>query len=102
MSEINEASSEQSTQIGQVSQAVDQLDHMTQQNAALVEESTAAAASMRDQAQHLAEVVSVFNVGAAQTTRAPLAARPAPAVATSRPASARVTAAPMSQPAKLA
>ncbi|RZJ53309.1 MAG: methyl-accepting chemotaxis protein, partial [Acidovorax sp.] len=38
-----EASTEQSTQIGQVSQAVDQLDHLTQQNAALVEEGAAAA-----------------------------------------------------------
>ena len=100
--EITASATEQRDGIAQVNQAVTHLDQMTQQNAALVEESTAAAASMRDQAQHLAEVVSVFNVGAAQTTRAPLAARPAPAVATSRPASARVTAAPMSQPAKLA
>ncbi len=42
--------------------AVNQLDQMTQQNAALVEESAAAADSLRDQAQRLAEVVRVFRV----------------------------------------
>ena len=60
-----------------VNQAVTHLDQMTQQNAALVEESTAAAASMRDQAQHLADVIAVFNVGA-MPTRAPAAPRAAP------------------------
>ncbi|AYM98433.1 HAMP domain-containing protein [Acidovorax sp. 1608163] len=78
--EITASSTEQRDGIGQVNQAVANLDQMTQQNAALVEESTAAAASMRDQAQRLAEVVSVFNVGA--STRASASApapRPAPA-----------------------
>ncbi|MBY0410418.1 MAG: HAMP domain-containing protein [Burkholderiaceae bacterium] len=70
--EITASSTEQRDGIAQVNQAVTQLDQMTQQNAALVEESTAAAASMRDQAQRLAEVVSVFNVGAV-ATRAPAA-----------------------------
>jgi hypothetical protein len=46
-----------------VNDAVANLDQMTQQNAALVEESAAAASALRDQAQRLAEVVSVFNVG---------------------------------------
>ena len=62
MSEINEASSEQSTQIGQVSQAVDQLDHMTQQNAALVEEGAAAAQSLKDQANRLAGAMGQFQL----------------------------------------
>jgi len=66
--EITASSSEQRDGIAQVNQAVANLDQMTQQNAALVEESTAAASSMRDQAQRLAEVVAVFNVGA--TSRA--------------------------------
>ncbi|BEP93026.1 methyl-accepting chemotaxis protein [Acidovorax sp. A79] len=88
--EITASSTEQRDGIAQVNQAVTHLDQMTQQNAALVEESTAAAASMRDQAQRLAEVVSVFNVGAV-AVRAPAAPRPAPAAAP-RPAAAKVAA----------
>ncbi len=61
--EITASSSEQRDGIGQVNQAISNLDQMTQQNAALVEESAAAAASLRDQAQRLAEMVAVFNVG---------------------------------------
>ncbi|WP_306554559.1 methyl-accepting chemotaxis protein [Acidovorax sp.] len=88
--EITASSSEQRDGIAQVNQAVTHLDQMTQQNAALVEESTAAAASMRDQAQRLAEVVAVFNVGA-MAVRAPAAPRPAPS-APPRPAPAARTA----------
>ncbi len=84
--EITASATEQRDGIAQVNQAVTHLDQMTQQNAALVEESTAAAASMRDQAQRLAEVVSVFNVGAV-AVRAPSAPRQAPAAAP-RPAPA--------------
>ncbi len=62
MTEINAASSEQSNQIGQVSQAVDQLDHMTQQNAALVEEGAAAAQSLKDQANRLAGAMGQFQL----------------------------------------
>ncbi|WP_311221008.1 MULTISPECIES: methyl-accepting chemotaxis protein [unclassified Acidovorax] len=62
MTEINDASSEQSTQIGQVSQAVDQLDHMTQQNAALVEQGAAAAQSLKDQAHRLAGAMGQFKL----------------------------------------
>ncbi|MBW8461138.1 methyl-accepting chemotaxis protein [Acidovorax sp.] len=99
--EITASSTEQRDGIAQVNQAVTHLDQMTQQNAALVEESTAAAASMRDQAQRLAEVVSVFNVGAV-AARAPAAApRAAPAPAL-RPAVAKAaTSAPrVAAPAK--
>jgi methyl-accepting chemotaxis protein len=46
-----------------VGDAVMQLDQVTQQNAALVEESAAAAESLRHQAAQLAEVVSVFKIG---------------------------------------
>ncbi|MDN3922807.1 methyl-accepting chemotaxis protein [Roseateles violae] len=63
MGEIAAAATEQRDGIGQVNQAVATLDQMTQQNAALVEESSAASSSLQDQAQRLAEVVSVFRLG---------------------------------------
>lgn len=58
------AAHEQSVGIQQVNSAVENIDQMTQQNAALVEESTAAAASLRDQAERLNTVVAVFKVEA--------------------------------------
>ncbi|MBA3597344.1 MAG: MCP four helix bundle domain-containing protein [Methylibium sp.] len=64
ISEITAAASEQSDGIGQVNTAVTQLDQMTQQNAALVEESTAAAESLREQAQRLQASVAVFRISA--------------------------------------
>ncbi|MBU6259157.1 MAG: MCP four helix bundle domain-containing protein [Burkholderiales bacterium] len=60
--EISAASVEQSTGIDQIGGAVSQLDQVTQQNAALVEESAAAADSLKQQAAQLAEVVSAFRV----------------------------------------
>ncbi len=60
--EISAAATEQSQGIGQINAAVNQLDQMTQQNAALVEESTAAAESLNDQARLLAEAVSAFKL----------------------------------------
>jgi methyl-accepting chemotaxis protein len=60
--EITAAASEQSSGIGQVNTAVTQLDQMTQQNAALVEESAAAAESLKEQAHKLAGMVSTFKV----------------------------------------
>ncbi|MGC4061496.1 MAG: methyl-accepting chemotaxis protein [Aquabacterium sp.] len=60
--EISTASGEQADGIGQVNTAVSQLDTMTQQNAALVEQSAAAAESLKDQASKLASVVSVFRL----------------------------------------
>lgn len=73
MSEITAASQEQSTGIEQVNRAIGQMDEMTQQNAALVEQAAAAALSMQGQAAALAQEVSVFKLGSeAQTTqRAP-------------------------------
>ncbi len=62
--EISAASEEQSRGIDQVGQAVAQLDQTTQQNAALVEESAAAAESLRDQSQRLSTVVARFKVNA--------------------------------------
>jgi methyl-accepting chemotaxis protein len=62
MGEISAASSEQSTGIEQVNVAVSQMDEVTQQNAALVEQATAAAQAMADQANSLREAVGVFRV----------------------------------------
>ncbi len=62
IAEITSASKEQAIGISQVGQAVSQLDEMTQQNAAMVEQSSAAAGSMRDQAQRLMDAIRVFSV----------------------------------------
>ncbi len=67
MAEIMAASQEQSSGIEQVNFAIDQMDQVTQQNAALVEEAAAAAASMRDEASQLAETVAVFKLSHQQT-----------------------------------
>ncbi|HEV7855401.1 MAG TPA: methyl-accepting chemotaxis protein, partial [Herminiimonas sp.] len=62
MSEIMAASNEQSTGIEQVNQAIGQMDQVTQQNAALVEQAAAASQSMREQADKLAQVVAIFKL----------------------------------------
>ena len=62
ITEITVASREQTQGISQVGQAVALLDEMTQQNAAMVEQSSAAASSMGDQAQRLLDAVRVFSV----------------------------------------
>ncbi|WP_080735010.1 methyl-accepting chemotaxis protein, partial [Bordetella bronchiseptica] len=66
MGEISAASEEQSSGIEQVNRAVSQMDEVTQQNAALVEEAAAAAGSLQEQAQRLAEAVSVFKINAGE------------------------------------
>jgi methyl-accepting chemotaxis protein len=78
MSEIANASQEQSAGIAQVNQSIIEMDSMTQQNAALVEEAAAAAQSLQDQASELSRVVSVFKLVEGEE-RAPVAA---PAMAT--------------------
>ena len=87
MAEITAASVEQSAGIEQVNQAVAQMDKVTQQNAALVEEAAAAAESLNQQAARLVEAVSVFHTGqseavqtiarAQQTSRATVKSMPA-------------------------
>lgn len=62
MSDITAASREQSTGIEQVNQAITQMDEVTQQNAALVEEAAAAASSLEQQADELVGAISIFNV----------------------------------------
>ncbi|MFZ2824842.1 methyl-accepting chemotaxis protein, partial [Hydrogenophaga sp.] len=101
--EITAASGEQSDGIGQVNVAVTQLDQMTQQNAALVEESAAAAESLREQASKLAQVIQIFRTdGAAPLhSHAPLqrpgAAQP-PAIKPAPATQARVAAPPAAVP----
>jgi methyl-accepting chemotaxis protein len=62
MTEITAASREQELGIEQINQAVSEMDSVTQQNAALVEEAAAATAALEGQASHLAQVVSVFTL----------------------------------------
>jgi methyl-accepting chemotaxis protein len=69
MNEIASASVEQSAGIEQINRAVVEMDTVTQQNAALVEQAAAAAESMRDEAARLSEAVAVFRIEAAQDMR---------------------------------
>jgi len=64
MGEISVASREQSSGIEQVNRSIEQMDGMTQQNAALVEQAAAAASSLRDQSKKLTEAVAVFKLAA--------------------------------------
>ncbi|WP_230945859.1 methyl-accepting chemotaxis protein, partial [Burkholderia vietnamiensis] len=66
MGEIAAASDEQSKGIEQVNQAVTQMDQVTQQNAALVQQASSSALSLKAQAEQLAATVSVFRIGSAQ------------------------------------
>jgi len=82
MGEISAASTEQSQGVDQVGEAVTQMDQVTQQNAALVEEMAAAASSLRSQAQELVRSVEVFRLGDEQALlSAEGRAAPAPALA---------------------
>ncbi|MBI5272133.1 MAG: MCP four helix bundle domain-containing protein [Burkholderiales bacterium] len=97
VAEITAASAEQSAGISQVGDAVGQMDQVTQQNAALVEESAAAAESLKGQARQLVETVSVFKlpVGEARPTVA------VPTAPAARPARATpVRTVPATKPAK--
>lgn len=88
ISEIAAAGAEQSQGIEQVNKAVTQMDEMTQQNAALVEEAAAASESLDDQGKNLQRMMSFFKVG--ESEGQPVAAKPAaakPAVA--KPADAK-------------
>jgi len=75
MSEIAEAATEQSTGIDQVNLAVAQMDEVTQQNAALVEQAAAAASSLEEQARRLTTAVAVFRTDSGQAAASRGAAR---------------------------
>jgi len=89
LGEIASATLEQNSGIGLVNNAVNQLDQMTQQNAALVEQSAAAASSLREQAGQLAQAVAIFKLGQQESRKVI-----AKAVATSRDRIAVVPAKP--------
>ncbi|MCC7597290.1 MCP four helix bundle domain-containing protein [Janthinobacterium sp. FW305-129] len=79
MAEITSASNEQEAGIEQINQAITEMDAVTQQNAALVEEAAAASEALQDQAGILAEAVSVFKLDGTQALPATApASRPAP------------------------
>ena len=77
--EISASAHEQTSGIEQVNQAIVQLDNVTQQNAALVEEAAAAADSLNQQAGRMVEVVSIFKLGASAVASPTRLNRPAPA-----------------------
>lgn len=97
MSEITAASQEQSTGIQEIGSAVNQMDEMTQQNAALVEEAAAAAESLEEQAELLTKALDVFKLNAIHNpTKA--SSRPQQTRANPRPA-ARISAVPAAKAA---
>ena len=98
--EISAAVHEQHDGFAQVNQAVSNLDQMTQQNAALVEESSAAATAMNEQAQRLAQVVAVFNVGNAGGLSMSYQRPASPAAAPVNAVRSAPAAVPAPQPAK--
>ncbi|HWU96881.1 MAG TPA: methyl-accepting chemotaxis protein [Oxalicibacterium sp.] len=113
MSEITAASQEQSSGIEQINQAITQMDEITQQNAALVEEAAAAAQSLQDQATDLSRAVSIFRINNDETliamdshAQAPALSSPqagriaAPAAKAETPAAPRVSAKPAAPVAK--
>lgn len=106
ISEITAAGQEQTTGIEQVNQAIIQMDSVTQQNSALVEQAAAAAATLQEQSANLVQVVSVFKLSqeaysapkaAKSVSRAPVKKAPAPKKTNAQPA--RLKAEPSSTPA---
>ncbi len=92
MGEISAASSEQAASVGQVGEAITQMDQTTQQNAALVEEMAAAASSLNSQAGELVSAVEVFKLGAGASPRNAPAPVPRPSTtAAHRPVAARAS-----------
>jgi methyl-accepting chemotaxis protein len=101
MGEISAASDEQTSGIEQINQAVTQMDQVTQQNAALVEESAAAASSLQEQARQLTQTMRVFKLAAGTSSAHGTATMPlhTPSTAAPRPASklAAASARPVTQ-----
>jgi methyl-accepting chemotaxis protein len=94
MGEISAASSEQSQGVSQVGEAIARMDQTTQQNAALVEQSAAAANSLKTQASQLVEAVAVFRLSRAPgAPGAQGAVAPAPAARLQGGGAPRLTAA---------
>ncbi|MBV8666899.1 MAG: Tar ligand binding domain-containing protein [Burkholderiaceae bacterium] len=106
MGEIATAGRAQNDDIEQVNRAITEIDDATQQNAALVEEAAAAAASLQEQAGNLAQLVSVFKLSSAHAVSAPVTTTPpkagAPASAKLREVSAPSRFAAVRKPLELA
>ena len=96
MGEISAASSEQSAGVSQVGEAVMQMDQVTQQNAALVEEMAAAASSLKSQAQDLVGTVAVFKLDGQDHRHRTSRPQPAPIPAPVRVSQAAPKAVPLS------
>jgi methyl-accepting chemotaxis protein-1 (serine sensor receptor) len=71
VAEISAASGEQSNGVMQIGEAITQMDQVTQQNAALVEQSAAAADSLKHQAQQLVQAVAVFRLSGSEPPSLP-------------------------------
>jgi methyl-accepting chemotaxis protein len=71
VAEIAASAQEQATGLGEVNAAVNQMDQVTQQNAAMVEESTAASHALRSEATELRRLIGEFQVGAVETAKRP-------------------------------
>jgi methyl-accepting chemotaxis protein len=99
MTQISHASEEQSLGIAQVNDAITQMDQVTQQNAALVEEAAAAAESMQEQSAKLADVVSVFKLDAASLPQKKPALQRTPVRAAAPMKRPKAVAAPAVKPA---
>jgi methyl-accepting chemotaxis protein len=86
VAEISASAQEQATSLAAVNKAVNEMDQVTQQNAAMVEQSTAASLSLAQEASHLGELVSRFSASQAEAAYARPAARARPAAAPARAA----------------
>ncbi|MDC8784146.1 methyl-accepting chemotaxis protein [Roseateles koreensis] len=98
ISEIGAATTEQTQGIGQVGEAVNQLDRMTQQNAALVEESAAAAESLKGQALRLADIVRGFQLAGTNDRTMQTGARAAPSRSHASPPASQAMNSPRVKP----
>jgi methyl-accepting chemotaxis protein-1 (serine sensor receptor) len=100
ISEISSAGREQEIGIEQINTAVAEMDNVTQQNAALVEQAAAASQAMQEQAVKLAEMVAVFQVsGSSAAPRTPARAPVAAPAAAAPPPSLKLAAKPAARPA---
>jgi methyl-accepting chemotaxis protein len=99
MAEITSASNEQSLGIEQVNEAISQMDEMTQQNAALVEQAAAAAQSMQDEAATLSASVSIFKLTDGPAVAAPRPATRSLAIGSSAPKRTTAKGKPSANPA---
>jgi methyl-accepting chemotaxis protein len=101
--EISQASQEQSSGVGEINKALAQMEAVTQQNAALVEQATAAILSFEEEADRLAAAVSTFKLAApAKAAGAKSAAKPAASARLNRPVAPAIPAAARAMPRQLA